>query len=396
MNAEHALVGELGRGFAEAMPLIVWIAGPDGRPDHFNSRWSEYTGLSREAGLGDGWFDAMHPLDRARRAEDWRAAVERGEAREFECRLRRADGAHRRHRVRVAPVRDDRGGIVRWVGSMIDVDVDDHHREAEAWRRDDDELERFALVAAHDLQEPLRKIQAFGDRLETKHAAALDGQGREYLRRIVAAAARMRDMVGDALALARVATEDRPFVTVDLRAVAEEVVLDLELLIHQTRGRVELGPLPTIQADPIQMRRLLQNLIVNALKFHRPGTAPQVKVSAREIQADADADADGEPEPVAVELAVADDGVGFDEVNRERIFQPFQRLRGRSEHGGTGLGLAICRRIVDRHSGALTASSEPGKGSVFRVTLPIRHPDRDVEARGGGPAGKRDGEPRNE
>jgi len=372
MNAEHALVGDLCRGLAEAMPQIVWIAGPDGRPAHFNSRWSEYTGLSPEAGLGDGWVDAMHPLDRDRRTEDWRAAVKRGEAREFECRLRRADGSHRRHLVRVAPVRDDRGIIVRWVGSMLDVD--------------DDELERFALVAAHDLQEPLRKIQAFGGRLQTKHAGELDGQGREYLRRIIAAAARMRDMVGDALALARIATEERPFVPVDLRAAAEEVVMDLEVLIHQTRGRVELGPLPTIQADPIQMRRLLQNLIINALKFHRPGAAPQVRVSARAIRDSDDSD------PVAIELAVADDGVGFDEANRERIFQPFQRLLGRSEYGGAGLGLAICRRIVDRHSGEVTATSEPGKGSVFRVTLPVRPQDREAPTRDGGPSGERDGD----
>lgn len=386
MNAEHALIGDLCRGFAEAMPQIVWVAGPDGRPAHFNSRWSEFTGLPREAGLGDGWVDAMHPLDRDRRAEEWRTAVERGETREFECRLRRADGSHRRHLIRVAPVRDGRGGIIRWVGSMTD--VDDRPRGAEEPRRDDGdgELERFALVAAHDLQEPLRKIQAFGVRLEARHAAELDGEGREYLRRIVAAAARMRDMVNDALALARVAAEERPFVPVDLRAAAEDVVLDLEVLIHQTRGRVELGALPTIEADPIQMRRLLQNLIVNALKFHRPGTPPQVKVSARMIRVN------GEPTPVAIELAVADDGVGFDEANRERIFQPFQRLRGRSEYGGAGLGLAICRRIVDRHSGAVTASSEPGKGSVFRVTLPVRHHHDRASSRNKESLGERDGE----
>lgn len=364
MNAEHAPAADPCRGFAEAMPLIVWIAGPDGRPTYFNGRWSDYTGLSGAAGLGDGWVEAMHPLDRDRRSEEWRTAVERGEAREFECRLRRADGAHRRHRVRVAPVRDNRGTIVRWVGLMIDVDGGD-------------ELERFALVAAHDLQEPLRKIQAFGDRLEAKHAAGLDDQGREYLRRIVAAAARMRDMINDALTLARVETEERPFVPVDLKTAAEEVVMDLEVLIQQTGGSVELRPLPTIWADPIQMRRLLQNLIVNALKFHRPGVVPRVEVSAREIHVD------GEPEPAAVELAVADDGVGFDEADRERIFQPFQRLRCRGEHGGAGLGLAICRRIVERHSGTMTATSEPGKGSVFRVALPARPAERRAEARDG-------------
>lgn len=395
MNAEHSPIGDSCRGFAEAMPLIVWIAGPDGRPAHFNSRWSAYTGLSGESGLGDGWVDATHPLDRDRLAEDWRDAVRRGEAGEFECRLRSADGSHRRHLVRVAPVRDDRGAIARWIGSMID--VDDQRGGAEELerlvrertselRRGNEELERFAVVASHDLQEPLRKIQAFGERLEAKHAAALDDQGREYLRRIVGAAARMRAMVGDVLALARVATEKRPFVPVDLGAAAAEVVSDLEVLIRQTGGRVEVGDLPTIRADPIQMRRLLQNLIVNALKFHRPGAAPRVGVSARPIFVD------GEPNPTAIELAVADDGVGFDEANRDRIFQPFQRLRGRSEYEGAGLGLAICRRIVDRHSGAVAVTSEPGRGTTFRVTLPVRPGGRAASTREGEPLEERDGD----
>lgn len=395
MNVEHSLPGDPCRGFAEAMPLIVWTAGVDGRPDHFNGRWSEYTGLSPETGLGDGWIEAMHPMDRQRRAEDWRAAAERGEACEFDCRLRRSDGSHRWHRVRVAPILNDRGAIVRWIGSMID--VDDQRRGDEALerlvrertrelRRSNDELERFAMVASHDLQEPLRKIQAFGDRLQAKHAAALDAKGREYLGRIVGAASRMRAMIDDVLALARVSTERRPFVPVDLGAVAEEVVADLEDLIRRTRGRVELGALPTVRADPIQMRRLIQNLIVNALKFHRPGEPPWVRLDARAIFAD------GEPEPVAHELAVADDGVGFDEANRDRIFQPFQRLRGRSEYGGAGLGLAICRRIVDRHCGAVTATSEPGGGSTFRVTLPVRPGDRNAATPGEQRFEERDGD----
>lgn len=394
MNADDSPGVDPCFGFAEAMPLIVWTAGPNGRPDHFNSRWSQYTGLSPEAGFGDGWLEAMHPMDRDHRAGDWRAAVERAEAREFECRLRRADGLYRWHLVRFAPVRAGRGEIVRWVGSMLD--VDDRRRGDEALealvqertrelRRSNDELERFALIAAHDLQEPLRKIQAFGGRILTKHANAVDVQGREHLGRIVDAADRMRVMVDDVLALARVASERRPLVPVDLRDAAEEVVADLEVLIRRTGGRVELGALPTVRADPVQMRRLLQNLIANALKFHRPGEPPQVRVSARAIFID------GDPNPTAHELVVADDGVGFDEAHCDRIFQPFQRLRGLSEYGGAGLGLAICRRIADRHSGWLTATSAPGKGATFRITLPARPDARRKPARAEAPTEERDG-----
>lgn len=394
MSAEQSPGVDPCRGFAEAMPLIVWTAGPDGRPDHFNSRWSRYTGLPPEAGFGDGWLEAIHPTDRDRSARSWRAAIDRGEAREFDCRLRRADGLHRWLLVRVAPIRDDRGTIVRWVGSMLDVDdqrrgddalealVQDRTREL---RRSNAELERFALIAAHDLQEPLRKIQAFGDRLLAKRADAIDPKGREYLVRIVDAAGRMGAMVNDVLTLARVETERRALVPVDLQTTAEEVVADLEDLIRRTRGRVEVGALPTVWADPVQMRRLLQNLIANALKFHRPESPPRVRVDARAIFAD---DA---PDPIAHELAVADDGVGFDQAHRDRIFQPFQRLRGLSEYGGAGLGLAICRRIVDRHSGELTATSEPGEGTTFRVTLPVCPDARKTQIQDAKPPEKRDG-----
>lgn len=394
MNAEDSPVVDPCFGFAEAMPLIVWTAGPNGRPDHFNSRWSQYTGLPPEAGLGEGWIEAAHPMDRQRLAGEWRAAVDRGEARELECRLRRADGLDRRHAIRITPVRGAGGAIVRWVGAMLD--VDDQRRGDEALealvrertrelRRSNDDLERFALIAAHDLQEPLRKIQAFGERLLAKHADAADARGREYLDRIVDAAGRMRVMVDDVLTLAKIDAERRPLVPVDLRAAAEEVVSDLEILIQGTGGRVELGALPTVRGDPVQMRRLLQNLIANALKFHRPGEPPRVRVSARALFVD------GDPDPIAHELAVADDGVGFDEAHRDRIFQPFQRLRGLSDYGGAGLGLAICRRITERHSGRLTAASEPGKGATFRVTLPVRPDARREPARDGGTAGERDG-----
>lgn len=237
--------------------------------------------------------------------------------------------------------------------------------------RSNAELEQFAFVASHDLQEPLRKIQAFGDRLKTKCAAVNLEEGRDYLERMQSAAARMQTLIYDLLTFSRVISRTEPFGPVDLQTVAREVIGDLEVRIEKTGGRVEVGDLPTIEADALQMRQLLLNLIGNALKFHAPGTAPVVRVQGRLITPAA---SKGEPgaEVQFCELTVADNGIGFDEKYLDRIFAVFQRLHGRQEYEGTGIGLAVCRRIVDRHGGTITARSKPGEGATFILTLPAK------------------------
>ena len=204
-------------------------------------------------------------------------------------------------------------------------------------------------------------MRAFAERLTTRFGAELGEEPRDYLARIARAAERMQRLIDDLLAFSRVTTKARPFADVDLAALAAEVLSDLEPRLQAAGGRIDVGPLPTIEADPTQMRQLLQNLLVNAVKFHRPDAAPQVRLSAA----------------VAGEecvLSVADDGIGFDEKYLDRIFTIFQRLHGRGEYEGTGLGLAICRKIVERHRGAITARSRPGAGATFIVTLPVRQP----------------------
>jgi light-regulated signal transduction histidine kinase (bacteriophytochrome) len=228
--------------------------------------------------------------------------------------------------------------------------------------RSNRELQDFAFVASHDLQEPLRKIQAFGDRLKSKHGAALGPEGIDYLSRMQAAAHRMHVLINDLLTFSRVTSKAQPFVPTDLGRVAREVLTDLEVRIQQTGGRVETGDLPTIDADPLQMRQLLQNLVGNALKFHRPDEPPVVRVTAA-VEGDG-----GHPQ---ARLVVADNGIGFDMKYVDRIFTPFQRLHGRTEYEGTGMGLAVCRRIVERHGGTLTAESAPGQGTRFTAVLPV-------------------------
>jgi PAS domain S-box-containing protein len=222
------------------------------------------------------------------------------------------------------------------------------------------ELEDFAYVASHDLQEPLRKIQAFGELLESKHAAALPAQAHDYIDRMRSAAKRMQVLINDLLTFSRVTTKAQPFVPVNLDTVAHEVAKDLEVRVHEAGARIDIGALPTIDADPTQMRQLLQNLAGNALKFHRPGVPPVVTIAA-------------EVENGTCRISVADNGIGFDPKYAERIFTVFERLHGRGTYEGTGIGLAICRRIAERHGGNVVARAVPGEGATFVVTLPVSH-----------------------
>ncbi|HYP04702.1 MAG TPA: ATP-binding protein [Bryobacteraceae bacterium] len=229
--------------------------------------------------------------------------------------------------------------------------------------RSNRELEDFAQVASHDLQEPLRKIQAFGGRLKSAAGPALNATARADLERILHAASRMQTLIDDLLTFSRVQTQARPFQPVDLGHIAEEVVEDLETSIRASGGTVEIDAgLPSIEADALQMRQLLQNLIGNALKYYKKDCHPQVRVRAELSQRDGD----------LCLLSVEDHGIGFDEKYLDRIFNVFQRLHGRNEYAGTGIGLAVCRRIAERHGGSITACSRPGVGSTFTVTLPIK------------------------
>ena len=229
------------------------------------------------------------------------------------------------------------------------------------------ELQDFAYVASHDLQEPLRKIQAFGNLLESEYAERL-GDGSDYLMRMRGAAARMSTLIEDLLQFSRVTTKAREFTTVDLNAIAHEVLSDLETRVQDTNGVVTIGTLPNIQADPLQMRQLLQNLIGNALKFHTADKTPVVRVNAT-IQHQKHRNT---REQLCV-IQVQDNGIGFDEKYLDRIFSVFQRLHSRENYEGTGIGLAVCRKIAERHGGTITAKSAPGKGATFIVTLPVRH-----------------------
>lgn len=221
-------------------------------------------------------------------------------------------------------------------------------------------LEDFASIASHDLQEPLRKIRVFSDRLRRNYKGSMHEEARDYLERMEKAAERMQELLNALLDYSRITTRKSPFRSTDLTEVVRDATSDMELALEQAGGRVEMGEMPVVEADATQLRQLFENLISNSLKYRREDAQPVIKVH-------------GEIDDNACRIIFEDNGIGFDQKYFERIFQPFQRLHGMSSgYRGTGMGLAICRRIVERHAGSITARSAPGKGATFIITLPMR------------------------
>lgn len=232
-------------------------------------------------------------------------------------------------------------------------------RRAIELARSNAELDQFASIASHDLQEPLRKVRTFTEQLSVTESEHLSERGADYLRRANSAAERMQRLIQDLLQFSRVTTKPRPFVLVDLNQVTAEVLDDLSVEIEETGAVISVGELPTISADPLQMRQLVLNLVSNALKFRRPDVPPAISIS-------------GAIEGEIANLVVADNGIGFEPRYSTRIFNVFERLNGRTEYPGTGIGLALCHKIVTRHGGDIVAEGELLAGATFTVTLPLK------------------------
>ncbi len=239
---------------------------------------------------------------------------------------------------------------------------------SEELSRSNRELEDFAFVASHDLQEPLRKIQAFSDRLETMFKDELGEKGIDYIARMKNAAQRMSNLINDLLEFSRVTTRGKDFVDTDLKVVLDEIQSDLEIAIQESNTCIHVSDMPVIQADTSQMHQLFLNLLSNAIKFRRENVAPIIHVDyehRKEFSDDLNTEVEWQV------ITVKDNGIGFSDEYADKIFVPFQRLHGRSQYKGTGIGLSVCRRIVERHGGTITAQSQDGEGATFIIKLPV-------------------------
>jgi light-regulated signal transduction histidine kinase (bacteriophytochrome) len=236
--------------------------------------------------------------------------------------------------------------------------------------RSNKELEEFAYIASHDLQEPLRKITSFSERLKEKLPANLEPDVQLYLNRMLAATDNMRTLIDNLLEFSRTSRSSEPYIKIDLDDIIADVKADLELKIEETGAIINSEPLPSLDAIPMQMRQLFTNLFTNAIKFRKPDRPPQIDITCRSLKEEDREMMHLRPTVPFFEITVKDAGIGFDQEYSDKIFQIFQRLHGKAEYPGSGIGLAICKKIVENHSGRIYAISEQDKGAAFIIILP--------------------------
>jgi two-component system, sensor histidine kinase len=347
---------------ADAIPQIVWKAKLDGCVDYVNKVWTDKTGLTLEQSAGHGWKPAIHPEDLAAFQEKWDEGSRLRQDFESEARIKqKSDGSYRWHLIR-GVIEKNLKGVSGWILSCTDIQSLKEIEGALALRaselkRSNNELERFAFSASHDLQEPLRKIVTFSDLLS--RTAHLEQGGESYLARIQDAAKRMSAMIDNLLHYSRVINKDDKFEQVNLEEVVEGVLLSLELPIKNADCEVLVRDLPTIEANRVSMHQLIQNLLSNAIKFRSQTKRPRIEISSRE----------GDNEWI---FSFRDNGIGIDPKYADKIFGIFQRLHSWHEYPGTGIGLAIVKKIIEGHGGRVWVESEVGKGSNFMFSIPNR------------------------
>lgn len=336
----------------------------------FNRAGEELLGYSREQLLGKSDYDFFPREEAEFFIQKDRETLAAGKVVDIpEEPIRTLKKGVRLLHTKKIPILDREGRPLYLLG--ISEDITDKKRGeaerqfAEVLRQSNVELEQFAYVASHDLQEPLRKVMAFGELLKVECHDSLSANGRDYIERMQRSVGRMQELIDALLAYSRVSRETPQLADVELDGVVKGVLSDLELVISRTKAVVTVGGLPAVRADRHRMRQLFQNLLSNGLKFCEKGRSPVISVRA--VPTD-------RPGFVAVE--VRDEGIGFDPRYIDRIFQPFERLHGREDYEGTGMGLAICQRIAARHGGKIRAESQPGQGTRFTVELAAAGTDR--------------------
>ncbi|MDQ6759338.1 MAG: PAS domain S-box protein [Acidobacteriota bacterium] len=347
------------RTLAESIPHLAWMADDTGHIFWYNRRWYDYTGRSAQEMEGWGWQSVHDPNERPKVLERWKDSIVRGQAFEMMFPLKRADGQFRSFLTRVEPVRDSHGAVVRWFGTNTDITT--QKQTEEELRKTNRELEEFAYVASHDLQEPLRMVNTYTQLLLRRHVDPDNLDAQTHARFIREGVSRMEQLIHDLLSYSRAANRDELISTTkqstaDLNASWAEALAVMKDPIVTSGAQIVTGPLPKVRGDTNQLSHVFQNLLSNTLKYRREAVPPYVKISA-------------ESQNGMWVIAVQDNGIGFEQQYAERIFKLFKRLH-RDEYPGTGLGLAICQRIVERYEGRIWAESEPGVGSTFFVALP--------------------------
>lgn len=350
------------RAIADTTPMIIWLAAPDSSLTYINQQALTYTGRRLPELSGDQWSSCIHPDDLPRVRATLLTGLDTRTRFAMEFRLRNAAGDYRWFSTTGLPRFDDDGGFTGFLGTMYDIDD-----QKQAWAaletanrellRSNTELEQFAYVASHDLQEPLRMVASFTQLLSKRYRGRLDHEADEFIGYAVDGAKRMQRLINDLLVYSRVGRAELKADRVDMNQLVADVCRVLRGPIEDASAVVTYDPLPCVMGDGTQLAQILQNLIANGIKYHADGRIPRVHVAVTVTEH-------------ALEFCVSDNGIGFDPQYAERIFVIFQRLHSRAQYPGTGIGLSIVKKITERHGGTVRADSRPGEGANFYFTLP--------------------------
>lgn len=342
------------RILAESIPHLAWMADATGSIFWYNRRWYEYTGKTPEEMKGWGWKSVHDPAVLPEVLAKWNGSIASGEAFEMVFPLRRADGAFRSFLTRVEPLRDSQRKIVRWFGTNTDITL--QRITEEELRRTNRELEEFAYVASHDLQEPLRMVNIY-TQLILKRCETGDDELKQYASYVHGGVARMAALLRDLLTFSRtVHAEELPVGTANLSESFEEACSVLRSRIDEAGATIVAPPLPLVRGETDQLSHVFQNILSNALKYRRMDLPPVIEITTQRK---------GE----SWVISIKDNGIGFAPRYAQQIFGLFKRLH-KDAYEGTGLGLAICKRIVERYGGQIWAEGQPGEGSTFHIALP--------------------------
>lgn len=375
------------RTLSDSMSQFIWTCDVEGKLNYFNQSVIQYSGLTFDQIVKEGWLQIVHPGDIGNTISKWSEAVKRGNDFTCEHRFQNSDGEYRWHLSRATPQRDTEGVIQMWVGTSTDVHdnklfIDELESKVQQRTREltviNDELIRtnielgqFAYVASHDLQEPLRKIQTFATRVMETERDNLSDRGKDYFNRMQASSTRMQQLIVDLLAFSRANAVEKNYELTNLNLLLQNIKEQLNESIQQKGAIITSSNLPSLNVIVYQFEQLFTNLIANSVKFVKPGVSPEINITSGIIAGSDLGYMEANPETEYHYLSFADNGIGFDPQFKERIFQVFQRLHSKTSYEGTGIGLAICKKIVDNHQGIITAISNPDEGATFIIYLPI-------------------------